>query len=40
MSYYKTIKRFVFFWVGGGHEEENEIKDESEASYFYVQGAL
>ena len=44
MSYYKTIKRFFFFEGGGrrggGMKNENEIKDESEASYFYVQGAL
>ena len=36
MSYYKTL---FFFW-GGGMKNENEIKDENEASYFYVQGAL
>ena len=34
MSYNKTL----FF--GGGMKNENEIKDENEASYFYVQGAL
>ena len=44
MNYYKTIKR-SFFWGGGGGggggmKNENEIKDESEANYFYVQGAL
>ena len=30
------MKRFFF---GGGMKNENEIKDENEASYFYVQGA-
>ena len=34
MSYNKTL----FFW-GGGMKNKNEIKDENEASYFYVQGA-
>ena len=37
MSYNKT-----FFFEGkrtGGMKNENEIKDENEASYFYVQGA-
>ena len=33
MSYNKTL----FF--GGGMKNENEIKDENEVSYFYVQGA-
>ena len=34
MSYNKTL-----FWGGGGDmNNENEIKDENEASYFYVQG--
>ena len=43
MSYYKTIKRFFFLGGGrrgGGLKNENAVKDESEASYFYVQGAL
>ena len=38
MSYNKKI----FFGRGGGRrggmKNENEIKDENEASYFYVQG--
>ena len=34
----------LFFWEGvggggvGGMKNESEIKDENEASYFYVQG--
>ena len=35
MSYNKTL----FFGGGGDMKNENEIKDENEASYFYVQGA-
>ena len=35
MSYNKTF----FFWGGAGIKNENEIKDENEASFFYVQGA-
>ena len=34
MSYNKTL-----FLGGGDMKNENEIKDENEASYFYVQGA-
>ena len=37
MSYNKTL-----FWGDGGEgrmKNENEIKDENEASYFYVQDA-
>ena len=34
MSYNKTL-----FFFGGKMKNENEIKDENEASYFYVQGA-
>ena len=36
MSYNKT-----FFFLGGGWgiKNENDIKDENEASYFYIQGA-
>ena len=40
MNCYKTIKRFFLGGGGGSMKNENEIKDESEASYFYVQGAL
>ena len=38
MSYSKTL----FFrggWGGAGMKNENEIRDENEASYSYVQGA-
>ena len=27
----------AFFFSGGGMKNENEIKDENEASYFYAQ---
>ena len=35
MSYNKML----FFFGGGGGNNENKIKDENEASYFYVEGA-
>ena len=37
MSYNKTFS--FFLKRGGGMKNENEVKDQNEASYFYVQGA-
>ena len=38
MIYNNTLFLFFFWGEGGGMKNESEIKDENEASYFYVQG--
>ena len=37
---YKTLYFVEGGGRGGGMKNENKIKDENEASYFYVQGAI
>ena len=38
MIYNNTLFLFFLGGEGGGMKHESEIKDENEASYFYVQG--
>ena len=42
LSHSKWVVKKCFFWGGGGGgnmKNENEIKDESEVSYYYAQSA-
>ena len=39
VSKWVIIKLFFFLGGGWGIKNENDIKDENEASYFYIQGA-